>query len=176
MFSSVSRLPYVTIKPSRVQPRLVALFAFILATFLVCINTFMCDWKMDSWVKCCLPPVSSCLPEYAETPFWFQVTICIRLSMKGKENYNSLPCNLHWAEVNCFLFGRLAFVVMWQGYWLDEREINKLPSWWLKSSTEKSRETFSTPTLTGVHTEPPAFWVNTPISVDTLSLMSWPTR
>lgn len=33
-------------------------------------------------------------------------TACIRLSMKGEENYYTLPCNLHWAEVNCFHFGK----------------------------------------------------------------------
>lgn len=31
--------------------------------------------------------------------------VSVRLSMKGEENFYALPCNLHWAEVNCFHFG-----------------------------------------------------------------------
>lgn len=44
-----------------------------------------------------------------------------------------------------FVLGRLPFVIMWQGYWLDQKEINNLSSLWHKSRTRKLRERLSPP-------------------------------
>lgn len=65
---------------------------------------------------------------------------------------------------------------MWQGYWLDEREINKLPSLWLKKQNKEIKgETFSTLSLAGLHVEPPVLR-ETPTSELALGcLISWLT-
>lgn len=65
---------------------------------------------------------------------------------------------------------------MWQGYWLDEREINKLPSLWLKKQNKEIKgETFSTLSPAGLHVEPPVLR-ETPTSELALGcLISWLT-